>query len=58
MPIHAHPSGLSSVLLKSSVLKTAVSQGDDDAQHAPTSISDADQDGSKQEEAWFLLEVA
>ncbi|KAI6009191.1 hypothetical protein EDC04DRAFT_2610684 [Pisolithus marmoratus] len=36
---------------------TAVSQGDNDAQHAPTSISDADQDGSEQEEAQFLLEV-
>ncbi|KAI6017933.1 hypothetical protein EDC04DRAFT_2607931 [Pisolithus marmoratus] len=33
-------------------------QGDNDAQHAPTSISDADQDGSEQEEAQFLLEVA
>ncbi|KAI6156256.1 hypothetical protein EDD17DRAFT_1512585 [Pisolithus thermaeus] len=57
MPSHAHPSRLSSALLKSSVLKTAVSQEDDDVQHAPTSISDADQDGSKQEEAQFLLEV-
>ncbi|KAI6114202.1 hypothetical protein F5141DRAFT_1213337 [Pisolithus sp. B1] len=57
-PSHAHPSGLSSALLKSSVLKTTVPQEDDDAQHAPTSISDADQDGSKQEEAWCLLEVA
>ncbi|KAI6118574.1 hypothetical protein EDD17DRAFT_1760020 [Pisolithus thermaeus] len=57
MPSHAHPSRLSSALLKSSVLKTTVSQEDDDVQHAPTSISDADQDGSKQEEAWFLLEV-
>ncbi|KAI6016726.1 hypothetical protein EDC04DRAFT_2608361 [Pisolithus marmoratus] len=58
IPYRACPSALSSVLLKSPVLKTAVSQGDDDAQHAPTSISDADQDGSEQEEAWFLLEVA
>ncbi|KAI5996818.1 hypothetical protein EDC04DRAFT_2612674 [Pisolithus marmoratus] len=58
IPYHACPSTLSSVLLKSPVLKTAVSQGDDDAQHAPTSISDADQDGSEQEEAQFLLEVA
>ncbi|KAI6102276.1 hypothetical protein F5141DRAFT_1065749 [Pisolithus sp. B1] len=57
MPSHAHPSRLSSALLKSSVLKTTVSQEDDDAQHAPTSISDADQDGSEQEEAQFLLEV-
>ncbi|KAI6111221.1 hypothetical protein F5141DRAFT_1214731 [Pisolithus sp. B1] len=57
MPSHAHPSRLSSALLKSSVLKTTVSQEDDDVQHAPTSISDADQDGSKQEEARFLLEV-
>ncbi|KAI5988813.1 hypothetical protein EDD15DRAFT_2462778, partial [Pisolithus albus] len=57
-PSHANPSGLSSSLLKSSMLKTAVSQEDDDAQHAPTSISDADQDGSEQEEARFLLEVA
>ncbi|KAI6022650.1 hypothetical protein EDC04DRAFT_2606948 [Pisolithus marmoratus] len=58
IPYHACPSALSSVLLKSPVLKTAVSQGDNDAQHAPTSISDADQDGSEQEEAQFLLEVA
>ncbi|KAI6013711.1 hypothetical protein BKA83DRAFT_4560155 [Pisolithus microcarpus] len=57
-PSHANPSGLSSSLLKSSMLKTAVSQEDDDAQHVPTSISDADQDGSEQEEARFLLEVA
>ncbi|KAI6023252.1 hypothetical protein PISMIDRAFT_16417 [Pisolithus microcarpus 441] len=33
------------------------SQGDDDAKHSSTSISDMDQDGSDQEEAWFLLEV-
>ncbi|KAI6133738.1 hypothetical protein EV401DRAFT_2064748 [Pisolithus croceorrhizus] len=58
MPSHAHPSRLSSALLKSSVLKTTVSQENDDVQHAPTSISDADQDGSKQEVAQFLLEVA
>ncbi|KAI6022253.1 hypothetical protein BKA83DRAFT_15963 [Pisolithus microcarpus] len=57
-PSHANPSGLSSSLLKSSMLKTAVSQEDDDAQHVPTSISDADQDGSEQEEARIEQELA
>ncbi|KAI6095616.1 hypothetical protein F5141DRAFT_1221631 [Pisolithus sp. B1] len=65
MPSHAHPSGLSSALLKSSVLKTTVSQEDDDVQacllafislqHAPTSISDADQDGSSRKKLGFSL---
>ncbi|KAI6033969.1 hypothetical protein BKA83DRAFT_4121276 [Pisolithus microcarpus] len=58
MPIHSCPSGLSSVLLNSlPVLQTISSQGDDDVKHSFTGISDMDQDGSDQEEAWFLLEV-
>ncbi|KAI6113795.1 hypothetical protein EDD16DRAFT_1515400 [Pisolithus croceorrhizus] len=57
-PSHAHPSRLSSALVKSSVLKTTVSQEDDDVQHAPTRISDTDQDGSKQEEACIEWELA